>query len=203
MKHTKLKVGLDTFVRWFGSMNNIHPMVIKYNNSNYFCKYSFNPIENSSTTSLVFEGCVEEKFFYDGDYPIDPKEADQLFPANEFLGSLEIVECDDENIDIYYQIIYPELRHQIDSLLLEVPNSWQLELLDDLPIVFEKETKQKSRQDLIFDFYNKGLTYKQIAKELEKHYIFIHWKTVQNNVDSYRRRLGKECLPLRNKRRTK
>lgn len=177
-------------------------MMIKLNGVNYYAVYTFEPADNSFNASINFEGYCEKKYFFDPDYlPLDPKEADKLFLPNEILGSLEIIEADNENIDIYFYIYYPKFCEQIDCLLLETPKSWEIEVYIDPPIIHQIEVNQKSRKELIIEFYNKGLTYKQIAKELEKYNIYIVPKTVQNLVLDYKKELGENVFPLRIKKK--
>lgn len=194
MKHTKLKVGLETFLNWLEAKNRIQPLMYKLNDEFWYVVYTFTPAESIMNASIRFEGSCEEKYFFDGEHPGDPKETANQFPPNESLGSIRIIEADKDNIDLYFYIDFSWFCDDIDGLLSETPNSWEIEVFSDPPLFYQTEEKLKSKRDLIIEFYNKGLPYEKISKALKDYDIDIVPKTVRNLVSKYRKELGLDNL---------
>lgn len=200
MKHAKLSVGRENFIKWNEARNRVEPLFFRMKDEIYYVRCDFFPEQEQTNAQLCFIGIHEEKYNFVIDYCDELDEFDPPhFPEDENFGFLNIVNVDDNNIDLYYFLFNKDFEKEVDQLLNSTPKSWDLEIITDDPTRDEQKSIVLTKENLILDLWNKNWPVKQIAHELERSNIVLTEKTIRNILSDLRNKLGVGKVPLRRK----
>jgi len=202
MKHAKLSVGRENFIKWIEARNRIEPLSFRMNDNLYNVRSDYFPEQEHTNAQLCFIGIHEDKYNFEIDFCDELGEFNSpQFPEDENLGFLNIVNVDDNNIDLYYFFFNKDFEKEVDLLLSSTPKSWDLEMFTDHPARDEQKDARLSRKDQILDLWNKNFLVKEIRRELKKSNIDLSEKSINNILCDLRKKLGVDKVPLRRKKK--